>query len=129
MKKAITILVMCFVVCSSFAFAQITTRSDEIFPTISIVPPIAHFAGDDAPVVVQLYAMQNANHYLDAYKALVTYHNQTMIEAQAVSDVNGKLSDELKAKELDILWTGTKWAVIGAVVGGAVVGVICLARK
>jgi hypothetical protein len=126
-KKVCIVLVMLF--CFGVLFAQVTDRSNEIFPDVSIVPPLTHFEGDGAPMVISLYSMQNANHYLDAYKALVLYHNQTMSESRALSDVNGKLSDALKARDLDVLWNGTKWAVIGFLAGGALVGVIALATK
>lgn len=127
MKKAVILLVLILVaVC---AFSQVSDRSEDIFPDVSFVAPIAHSPGDDAVASVTLYAMRNANHYLDAYKALVAYHNQTMAEARTLSDVNGKLSDALKAKDLDVLWNGTKWGIIGFVIGAATIGAIAAASK
>jgi hypothetical protein len=119
MKKLIVVLLLAFAV--SFAFAQITDKPSEMFPQISMVDPIPHFNGDGQPEVITLYAMQNANHYLDAYKALVVYHNQTMTEAVTLSTVNKQLNVDLAKKNDEIFWASIKWGIIGAGLGALII--------
>jgi hypothetical protein len=128
MKRFIVVAVLCFAIALCFAL-PVTDKPSEMFPSVSLPVPIAHFAGDQAPQTITLYAMRNANFYLDSYQALIQYHNSVAKDATLLAEVNVKLNTALKEKDIEMVWQGTKWGVIGVIVGAATVGVIALVAK
>lgn len=84
MKKLLVFAII-LLFCTALHSEPIINDPQNMFPKVELVAPLAHFDGDKVEYPISLYAIKNANHYLDAYKALVVYHNQTAVDATTLA--------------------------------------------
>lgn len=129
MKKLLIVLVIC--IGATSLFAQVSDDPNAMFPPVQSVGDIAHFPGDNllASPAPTLYAMRNANHYYDAYIALIKYHNVAAKDATVLAQVNAVLTQNAKNEKDRILQASTKWFLIGLVASAITVETINLVTR
>ena len=125
MRKLLIVLMLGL--CARFAFSQsIAVEPDEMFPLVSLVEPLAHFAGDQATYSTTLYAMRNANAYFAAYEALVAYHNEVALAARDLVEINHKQAIQIKEHKFDLVCAKTTGGIVGFGIGVGVASVVSI---
>lgn len=121
------IISMMFCLCLFSANAEVVVNEPEaMFPLVSMIEPIAHFAGDQAAYSTTLYAMRNANAYFAAYEALVAYHNEVALAARDLVEINHKQAIQIKEHKFDLVCAKTTGGIVGFGIGVGVASVVSI---